>query len=93
MPQTEIPTKVQGGVQLDRDVEGDWVLVDKKSALTPGPEKGIDNMMLESAGAAYLDEGEDFRGYSSKSSMEPEETKNAGNAIGAFFRRQKTNFE
>lgn len=78
-------------------MEGDWVLVDKTSVLTPGPEKGIDNNLLESAGAAYLDEGEDFRGYSAKSSMEPEELKSTDNSIGAFFRRQttkiKSNFE
>lgn len=37
MPQTEIPTKEQGRVLIDRDVEGDWLLVDKDSALIAGP--------------------------------------------------------
>ena len=42
MPQTEIPTKTQGVVQLDRDVEGDWLLVDRDSAIVQPPAKTID---------------------------------------------------
>jgi len=33
IPQTEMPTKMQGVVQMDRDVEGDWCLVDKSSVM------------------------------------------------------------
>ena len=76
MPQTEIPTKEQGVVQLDRDVEGDWLLVDRDSAIVQPPAKtidltkeGRDNSQVESEGQAYLDDREDFRGYSEKSSM------------------------
>lgn len=61
---------------MDRDVEGDWVLVDKSSVMVKSPRKTIDfgsstpdNALVESEGNSYLDEGEDFRGYSSKSSM------------------------
>ena len=42
MPQTEIPTKEQGMVMLDRDVEGDWLLVDKSSVMVKGPAKSLD---------------------------------------------------
>ena len=42
MPQTEIPSKAQGMVQLDRDVEGDWLLVDKSSAVLDSPGSIID---------------------------------------------------
>ena len=83
MPQTEIPTKTQGVVQMDRDVEGDWLLVDRDSAIVQPPAKtidlskeGRDNSQVESEGQAYLDESEDFRGYSDKSSMG---TKTQGN--------------
>jgi len=73
MPLTEIPTKQQGIVLLDRDVEGDWLLVDKSSVMVQGPARNIeftdDNSQVESEGKAYLDETEDFRGYSEKSSM------------------------
>ena len=44
MPQTEIPTKEQGMVQLDRDVEGDWLLVDKSQVTVKGPAKTLDMM-------------------------------------------------
>ena len=62
-------------VLLDRDVEGDWLLVDKSSAMVESPARnidfsGADNSLVESEGMAYLDEKEDFRGYSDKSSME-----------------------
>ena len=42
MPQTEIPTKAQGIVMLDRDVEGDWLLVDKSSVMVNGPQQNLD---------------------------------------------------
>ena len=82
MPQTEIPTKEQGIVLLDRDVEGDWLLVDKSSVMVRGPARSLDfsndNSQVESQGQAYLDEREDFRGYSEKSSL------NARNEPDAF---------
>ena len=73
MPQTEIPTREQGVVLLDRDVEGDWLLVDKSSVMVRGPAQNLDfsndNSQVESQGQAYLDEREDFRGHSEKSSL------------------------
>jgi len=35
--QTEFPSKMQGRVQLDREVEGDWLLVDRSECLEPSP--------------------------------------------------------
>lgn len=58
-PQTEIPTKEQGNVQLDRDVEGDWCLVDESQAKVPSPRRVInlnDNADFETQGQAYLDD-------------------------------------
>ena len=67
---------------LDRDVEGDWLLVDKSSAMVESPGRNADfsgdNMLVESEGMAYLDEKEDFRGYSEKSSMD---TKNEPDTV------------
>ena len=37
MPDTEIPSKKQGQVQVDRDVEGDWLLVDASQAHVEAP--------------------------------------------------------
>lgn len=84
---------------MDRDVEGDWVLVDKSSATVKSPRKSsdftsvaLDNALVESEGNSYLDEGEDFRGYSSKSSMKAQSAQQNDplDSIGSFFRRQST---
>ena len=81
-------------VQLDRDVEGDWLLVDGKSATVKGPMNNLeftgDNTQVESQGMAYLDETEDFRGYSEKSSMEKKNDPDTVAQIGQFFRRSST---
>ena len=52
---------MQGTVQLDRDVEGDWCLVDKSQALVESPRRTIDlgytdNSLVESQNNAYLDD-------------------------------------
>ena len=49
--------------------------------------------MLESEGAAYLDEREDYRGYSSKSGMgaiRQRDDEDAIDKVGRFFKRQST---
>ena len=42
MPLTEMPTKTQGQVQLDRDVEGDWCLLDSGQCMVPSPGQAAD---------------------------------------------------
>ena len=91
MPTTEIPSKLQGQVQLDLDVEGDWCLVDASSARVPSPGRAInlnnigqDNTDLETMGQSYLDDQEDFRGY------RVEEEKDTLDKIGGWFRRSST---
>ena len=92
MPQTEIPTKEQGQVQLDRDVEGDWCLVDVSSARVTSPgravnltDNGRENADLDQLGqSSYLDDQEDFRGY------QVEENKDTIDQIGSWFRRSST---
>lgn len=82
-------------VLLDRDVEGDWLLVDKSSAMVESPARnidfsGADNSQVESEGMAYLDETEDFRGYSDKSSMDTKNGPDKMDSISSFFRRSST---
>ena len=81
-------------MQLDRDVQGDWLLVDGKSATVQGPGSNLDftgdNTQVESQGVAYLDETEDFRGYSEKSSMDKKNNPDTVAQIGQFFRRSST---
>ena len=35
VPETEMPSRQQGRVQLDRDVEDDWLLIDSSQVAVP----------------------------------------------------------
>lgn len=50
-------------------------------------------MQLENEGMAYLDEKEDFRGYSEKSGKDFGKEKDTVDKIGSFFRRQSTSIK
>ena len=89
----EQPDKESGIVQLDRQVEGDWLLVDHSQvAHIPGKkhnsnDKELDSAQFESGGVAYLDDQEDFRGYSKKSDgSEQLERRETMDTMGQFFR-------
>lgn len=45
-------------------------------------------MQLENEGMAYLDEKEDFRGYSEKSGIDFDKKPDTVDKIGSFFRKQ-----
>ena len=90
----EKPDKVIGRQQLDRQVEGDWLLVDE-SAVSHIPRinakevKEVDNATLESGGIAFLNEEEDAheqRNTLARSSFR-EDGAEALDKIGSFFKK------